>query len=475
MISKIYIRAIFALAIVFTAVQLSAQSPMSLYFLETLPQTNNTNPASTPRANVFVSIPSAYAGMHTDLAAEDLLQKQSGQWVTPIDKSFNYDDLYKSIGESGSFSAEVCVAPLAFGFRTGEKGYFTFSIAERAMTRGNMASDMFKIVENGLPSETRLDLTKTGARSIVYKELSFGYAREIDEKLTVGVHVKPLFGQLAAVSEIDNFVVQTGESEYAMQVKGSVYASAPMEVEEGEDGFPKDVEMDDIEPNTFTGLKNSGLAFDFGGVYRFNDKIVLSAALNNLGFIRWRQDLHSLSVSGEYKYDGVELNLNTLDSIGDMLENELDTIKNVLDGDMGNGKFSTGLTPSLYLGGQYMVNNSLSMGLLLRSTFEKYNFRQEFCVSANWNPRQFLTLGLNYNKEINGSSAIGMALALRGGPLQFYVVADHIPFKYNTIQDNGTSYPVPMHLESFSLMTGINFVFGANGNGEKVNKKKRRH
>ena len=468
MIFNKYIRAVIVFATLLYGVNLSAQSPLSTYYLECLPQVNISNPAMMPRANTYISIPSVYAGIHTDLAAEDLLQKQNGQWVTPIDKSFNYDDLYTSIGKSSALSSEISIAPIGFGFRTGERGYFTFSFAEKISARINIASDFFEIADKGLPVNTTLDLSRTGEKLMAYKEISLGYAHKIDEKLTVGIHVKPLFGQVASISEIDNFVIKTGLEEYTLNVKGNIYASAPLEVEEGEDGFADNVEFQDLEDSEYnskygSGFKNSGIAFDLGGVYAYSDKIVFSAALNNLGFIKWKEDLHSQSFSGEYKFTGADVGVLTLDSIGEMFKNEMDSITDVLQGETGNKKFSTGLTPSLYIGGQYKVNHAVSLGLLSRSTFEKYNFRQEFNLSANFNPYSFVTASINYNKEINGSSAIGLALALKGGPIQFYIVADHIPFKYHTIEDDGTSYPAPLHMESFSLMTGINFVFGAKG------------
>ncbi|MBI9061621.1 MAG: flagellar motor protein MotB [Marinilabiliaceae bacterium] len=449
---------------------LIAQNPTSLYYLENLPQNNFVNAAMMPRCKAFVGFPfinSIYTSAHSDLAANDLLQKTNGQWLHPLRQSFDYNKLYKSVGSSVSFSSSEYVAPLFFGFRTG-KGYVTFAMSEKIGVRGNIATDLFKIAENGFPDNSTFDLSSTSVKAMYYREISLGYAREINNKLTLGVHLKPLFGQGAIESRMDKLLLKTSKEAYSVDVTGDIYSSLPIDVEEGEDGLPENIEFRDMDAKEAIdqygfNFSNPGLAIDLGGVYTLNENWSFSAALNNLGFISWKEDLHSISFNGKYSFDGPDLTVYNRDSIGDIMESVLDSMKNAISSNTAHKSFTSTLAPALYLGSSYSVNHVLGLGFLSRSTFEKHNFRQEFSLSANLNLYHCLTTHVNYNVEINGGNNIGMGLALRAGPVQFYFLADHIPLKYNIIDDNGSQIPVPMSMENASFMLGINFVFGANG------------
>ena len=78
------------------------RQPHALYFMETIPQISQMNPAFQPRANGYVMLPSMNIDFLSDLAVKDILQKNGNRWDTPVQKYYDYDILWKSIGKKAA-------------------------------------------------------------------------------------------------------------------------------------------------------------------------------------------------------------------------------------------------------------------------------------------------------------------------------------------------------------------------------------
>jgi hypothetical protein len=450
---------------------LRAQQPLSLYYLENLPQSNMMNPAIMPRANFFFGMPGinsinlTYMG---DIAFNDAIQKTGdGDWVTPMSNRYDYGKLYKTIGKSINNNVYANISPLFFGFRA-KNNYFTFAITEKAMAETGLPSDFIKIGDVGFPDGSVYDFSTLRMRAIYYREYSVGYARTINKKLTVGIHAKHLYGLAAFTTDINQLKMSVGREQYEITASGNIYSSFPMDVTPNENGLPEDIEVKDLSSSEWrsralSNYSNPGMAFDFGAQYQFNERISFSAALNNLGFIRWKKDLNSLSFNGTYNFKGLNANADNHDELDDAVDDIMDSLKTVIKYNTSHQKFSTSLSPFLYLGSSYKVNHYLTMGFLSRSAFYKYNFRQDFNLSANINCYRIFTFNLSLNQRIKGPGYAGMGVSWLMGPAQFYLLADHIPLRYSIIDDDGDKFPIPSRLKDVNIMTGINFVFGSKG------------
>ncbi len=449
-----------------------AQNSSLLYYLENLPQTNYTNPAMMPRTNSFFGLPgisSIAFNFKSDIAPKDLLQKSGDRWVHPLDAAFDYNKLYKSIGKSASVNTELAYTPIYFGFRTGN-GYFTFSLQQKIKARFGLPQDLFRITEKGFDSGTILNLVTLETQILAYHELSIGYAHKIDKHLTVGVHIKPLSGIAAAQMKFNEFLIQNNRINYNMHIDGEILTSSPfIEFVPSEDGFVKEFETDDdistsdIVNNVIPKFSNFGLALDLGAVYDLNREFSFSVALNNLGYINWKTNTNATSTKGKYMFTGPDISINQIDEMDVAYEEIADSVMSVIDGNTSNKSFSTTLVPELMLGSVYHVNHVLDLGFLSKSTFAKYNYRQEFVVSANFNLYKTLTTNIAYNHEIRGAKDLGIGLALSAGPAQLYILINNIPFYYDKIVDEEKEFIVPTKTESYSFMMGINIVLGKNG------------
>jgi len=446
-----------------------AQTPMSLYYLENLPQSNFVNPAMMPRTNAFVGFPlinSIYISHQSDVSMKTFLQEDGNQWVSPLDANYDYDKLYRQIGKCANINENEAISPIIFGFKT-HKGYFTFAYSEKLSFNGRIPADLFKIVENGFPDNSQFDLKTLGADVNYYREFSFGYATKVNDALTLGVHVKPLFGLAAMRFDINKLDLNTSLDEWSFDVDGSIYSSFPMDVYSGSDGKPDSLEIRDLKGSEIkkkvTNFSNPGLALDFGAVYELNNQWSFSGSLNNLGFISWKTDLNSVSAKGKYNFNGLDIEVQNLDSIDNAFSDLLDSLTTVVDVQSGHQQFKSYLTPVLTLGAQYQASYTVSFGFISQSFFQKYNFRQNFNLSTNINFYHFLTASANYNISVKGVNSFGFGLAFKGGPFQLYVLADHIPTRYTKVEDGSSSYLVPSTTKEFNVMMGLNILFGGKG------------
>jgi hypothetical protein len=203
-------------------------------------------------------------------------------------------------------------------------------------------------------------------------------------------------------------------------------------VVEGEPGdFPESVEGREMSASDWSSylsaFKNPGIALDMGAVYALNDQWEFSAALNNLGFIKWTEDLNSLSFNGIYSFKGLEVDGSNKDDLDAAVDAIGDSLKTVINYGVGQEQFSMGLIPGLYMGASYNLNHAISFGFLSRSQFQKNNFRQDFNLSANLQPYSFVALNVNYSLRVNGGNGLGTGVSLLMGPLQLFLLADYHP------------------------------------------------
>ena len=456
------------------AVNGQVRQPHSLYFMETIPQISQMNPAFQPRANVYVMLP---ANVNIDvvsaLALKDVFQQQGNKWYTPVEKQYNYAQLRKTIGtKTTMMTTGIDVDLIGFGFRL-NNSYISFGISEHVSGIFGLPSDLFKVTENGFPDGTFLDLSPLQTQAMAYKQILIGYSGKLGDKLTLGVNVKPMFGQVAFATKIDKIDIHTGDWEWDLNMKGDIYSSLPVdEVIMDEDGKIDEVKFrdtDDYKASDWvqdygTNFNNPGVAFDIGAAYQVNERLALSLAVNNLGFISWKEDLNGMNFNGKATFNGVAYDYSK-DDIDDLFLNLGDSLLATFDYSVQHDKFTTVLPPVLYAGASYQLSKSISVGLLSRTVFWKNNVRQSFNMSFCLQPYSFFAVNASASYQLKGGVYLGGGFTFFLGPLQFFLLADYIPVYYSTLRiDDGDKIPyIPEQLKTFTLRTGLNLVFGKHG------------
>ena len=471
-------------ALISSAVFGQARAPHSMYFMETIPQISQFNPALQPRTNVYISLPGVGIDFHSDIAIKDVLQRHGDNYFTPVEDEFDYKKFYNATGKSATMiNVGVDIDLLGFGFRTG-KGYFSFGMSEHAGAKFALPTDLFKIPEKFFPDQSEFNLSPLRVEAKTYLQFRVGYSHQFNEKLTIGMNVKPLFGQMTATTKFDNFHLKTGINEWIIESKGKIHTSAPVEIIRDDEGkiSVSEERLDELQDmidagewaqlanRYFFNGNNFGIALDLGAAYQITERLSVSAALNNIGFIAWNRDLSGANFGGEFTFDNrtIDLNLadylNDNDKLNELLDEIGDDIFDDLEFQPYDGKFRTSPPPVLYAGASYLFNSYLSAGFLSRTTFWQNAVRQSFNLSVNLQPYSFVALTTGATWQVKGNVYLGGGLTFFLGPLQIYLVSDYVPVRYSTLQYNDTDIPfIPERQKTIYARLGFNLVFGKHG------------
>lgn len=454
-----------------------SQHPLSLYYLENVPQSVMLNPANAPRANSFIGIPVAnmvYVNYYSDMVGSDIFQKTStGKWGTFTNPEYDFSKFDRMIKKAANLRLEQSVQDIYFGF-SGKKGYFTFGIAEKLNQSVNMPASFFSILDKGFPDGSQLELSAFALNANYYREISAGYSYKFMDNLRIGANVKILQGLASVKTDITTLKLNTGRDVWDINIDGAIYMSAPVEVYSNDKGIPDSLKLlvegvDDGIKYGLLNFSNPGLAIDFGAVYQYNRDWKFSASVIDLGFIRWNSNLNTISANGTYNFMGINIDGSNIDSIGNAADAIIDSLKTAVNTKNSNQPFATSIGTKIYLGAQYNVNHYFNVGLLSRTSIYRNDVRQEFNASANLNLYHVLTANINTTVSLTGVASCGFGLGLRGGLIQYYMALDYIPYSYRyyTIDVDGEkildNQIAPSRFNNFNVVLGLNIIIGANG------------
>ena len=361
--------------------------------------------------------------------SKDRLTTFMNPYISTADalKGFNSGD-NKILGD-------VSITVLSAGFK-GFGGYNTIELNARTSFGMSMPYELFEFAKN--TGNRTYNIGNISANGQAFAELAFGHSRQINEKLRVGAKVKLLFGAGRGDVNIDNVKADlaaddkwtvSGHAKSEVSVKGFTYKTEEKEYKEEGRGtyqYVNDVDVDGA------GLGGFGLAFDLGGVYKINNDFTVSAALLDLGFIKWSNNMVAVNGGEEFVFNGfhdVAVNEDrggsTLSMQGDKYSDQLADFANLQDkGDEGGR--TTGIGATLNLGCEYTlpVYRKITFGVLSSTRFRGDYSWTEARVSANWTPMKWIDGGVNMAFGSYRNS-FGWVLNFHPKGYNFYVGMDH--------------------------------------------------
>lgn len=330
---------------------------------------------------------------------------------------------------------DVSITVLSAGFK-GFGGYNTIELNARTSFGMSLPYELFEFAKN--TGNRTYNIGNISANGQAFAELAFGHSRQINEKLRVGAKVKLLFGAGRGDVNIDNMKADlaaddkwtvSGHAKSEVSVKGFTYKTEEKEYKEEGRGtyqYVNDVDVDGA------GLGGFGLAFDLGGVYKINNDFTVSAALLDLGFIKWSNNMVAINGGEEFVFNGfhdVAVNEDrggsTMSMQGDKYSDQLADFANLQDkGDEGGR--TTGIGATLNLGCEYTlpVYRKITFGVLSSTRFRGDYSWTEARVSANWTPLKWIDGGVNMAFGSYRNS-FGWVVNFHPKGYNFYVGMDH--------------------------------------------------
>ena len=414
---------LYTLAAVLVCTGAAAQNP-TLYFMEGVPLRSQMNPALAPQRGYF-NIPvlgglAVTAGGNTSL--DHLLFRRDGRLVTLLSPSVSSADALSDLHSKNLVNADIRVNLLGFGAYTANRKHFwSFDLNLRTSVSTQFPYELFHFFKTGESAQVR----NLGLSSDAYAEAGFNYSFPIGEKFYVGARVKFLVGLARAKSYFTQFNVSLGENEWYAEAVGELEVNSnlltiPTRQEAGQDGVYRNYyQLDDMEFDAKFKPAGYGAAFDIGATYEPIPNLLVSAAVNDIGFIAWNKasSMHG-TVSRRLTFDGAQVDASGVADI---------------DFDLGELKFeqvdeeraTRRLHYTMNLGAEYRLwDRRVGFGALYQIHKYDYAALHNLTASVNFQPVRWFGLSGSYSFIDNRASALGLGLNLNPGWINFYVATD---------------------------------------------------
>ena len=456
----------------------TAQTSLSLYYMDNVPQTSILNAARQPRCNMFIALPGVSFRAESNIKESELFQNVDGEWHSFLDKAFDYSDLNKRFKKGARINTQTYINVAQVGLRK-EESALTVGIAERIDASMSLPTAFVTMLDKGFADGTTLDFSNMRLDMNIYRELSLGFSIAATEQLTVGGRFKFLSGFASVKTDISKFEVTSGRDQWLFNVNSSVSMSYPLTINKAADGtFAIDsVETKDLSASEWVNkavwnFKNPGVALDLGAEYKINENFKASAALNDLGVILWTDDMNTIHSNCSYTFDGVDMDLDDFLSdgtdFGNMISEVTDSIKSALTNTVSHDKFTTRTRPNLYLGAEYTPSYNMSFGFVSQTTFWKKSVSQNFNLSVNLKPYTFVGVTTGLNLDTKGCCTADFGFSLNLGPIQYYLMTNGIPIAYRRLKIDGSTTFAPYNVCDLTISTGFNIILGAKGFNDKA-------
>lgn len=436
--NRLFLMAVFS-TLVATA---SAQTLSSAYFTQDYKYRHDMNPALGNDQN-YISIPvlgnlSIQTQGNFGVGDVLFLNPATGRY----DRTFMHPDVSVSDALGGLNSdknkviGDIGITLLSAGFK-GFGGYNTVEISSKTQLGVSLPYDLFRFAKN--LNNDIYDIGDIDVRAQSYVELAFGHSRQIGDDLRVGAKVKLLFGAARADLSLkdvraempagaDKWIV-SGNAQADVMMKGFMFKSdrKDYELRSGSYDYVNDVDVDGA------GLGGFGLGLDLGATYKVMDGLTVSAALTDLGFISWSNDVQAVNRGTSFEFEGFrdisvneDRNPNTFKKTNKTYSDQVADFIHLKDeGDQGS--VTKGLAATVRLGAEYQLPmyDKLSFGLLLQQRINGPFSLTEGRLSANWVPLKWLDGGVNVAVN-NYAASTGWVLNIHPKAINFFVGMDHI-------------------------------------------------
>lgn len=471
------LRSILIVLLMIIVCNLSAQNSQVMYFMN-IPQNHLMNPALRPTNSVYVGLP-GLSGINLNINnnfvnfSDVFIKGQPHDSIISfLHPDYDVDKFLAKIKDRNFFETETSVQLLGVGFSVGADGYVFLDVNERIDGNLVLPGDLFRLALKGNQEFTGKTIDLSGLRAGIkaYHEFGLGYSRNITDKLRIGFKGKLLFG-IGTASLVNNSLGITVNNDYShtFDANMEVRISGPVIVYQDSKNNIDSIKFDGdrfkngtYARQFFTGSTNLGFGLDIGATYELNDRTFLSAAITDLGFITWTNDVTVIKANNEFKFSGLNMEdyfngSKTIDEIG---RNMVDSLKNAFASTVSNKQFTTTLPFGISVAGNFSITPQISLGLLSYTRIIEKQAREALTLSANLNLGNVFSTSLSYTASNYRYDNIGAGISFRAGVTQFYLVSDRLPIYWDKIKDSKSTVVLPSSWNTINLRFGMNLVFG---------------
>lgn len=478
---KQFLRTITLLGIITAgSLMTNAQQVNTLYFLENAPMRHTINPAIQPVQSFYMAFPaigytSVWLGNYDMTLNSWVYKNKAGQTVTALHPA--EFEAWNKLPNMIMLDEDATINLFSLGWQVRERGFFHINASERLTSTMSVPKSIFSgVVKQDITMTESLNLMSVSA----YAEVALGYSHYINEQWGVGAKAKLLLGHGYLDATVNQFDFHSSTEEIRLKANGMIRHA----------GIAKDLINANFSKDMLSYLNPSGygVAFDLGVTYKPIEMVQISAAVTDLGFIKWTGfgkgttqkpieggNLYinqTYSGAGDLEYNDYinngEFQMNDL--INDLTNNlqqyqneiiqqdELRTIDPVTN--MLHANLNIGVDANFW-------ENRVGVGVHSHTRFMTDTVTEEITLGAAFRPCHWFNLAATYS-FFNGKGG-NMGAAFGFAPydgLMLTLAADYIPLMYV----EGENIKLPYKTAGVNLALGITIVAGTNRSKKTIDK-----
>jgi hypothetical protein len=373
--------------------------------------------------------------------------------------SYSFEKFYEKLQEPGDAISSINIPIVYLSYRR-ENQTFGFSISEKMLADCNFDNEFLNFIAHGIEDYYGKDETfgPISLKAKIYREVKFSYARQINNRLSLGAGAKVLFGKFYYDMQNLNIAVTSDQSANTMQITpiGNFAISGPLSIEQYTDSLDIKTNLD--PGDYFFKFKNMGLAVDLGFTYETQEGTTISAAVNDLGFTTLKDNTYDVTYDGSLDYSAQDFyqsndttNINTYFEPKEALLAIIDSLPYLASEKQVYDRRYEMLPVKINLMVSQKINQSMSVGLSNNYTYQKdnsNNFTSAFFYSTLGKHLELSTNLVLYNFE---EIFPGFGINYTTRSTQLYLATNNI---LKLVQ--------PTSAKNLNLCFGVNFLFSTN-------------
>ena len=416
-----------------------AQEGTSFYHLGSATiQSTAFNASYFPKGDFFVGLPvlsgiSLYA--NNRFSYNDVVIKKGD--INEI----NLNKLVSSMGAANSFSFHGTISLAHIGFRApsglGVSLFANERLAANFVYPKEIAEFLFK--GNGDMVGQKIDIGKFGASINYYREYGLGLAYEFDGRLKVGARLKYLQG-FVNLSTPHNFnaTLKTSNENYQFEADWQNFQLRTAGISQFSD---EAINEEDLA-SYFISNGNSGFAIDLGLEYKLNRYYALALAINDIGYIGWKEHIQTSGLSDStFVYAGVEL------QGGDIIDS-ISLVSDKFKVDTTYEQYTSFLPANIIGSIVYTPVNGTDVITTLNAKIIQGQINPGFGLGIRQTVSSNVIVSASVTKLPQQFFNVGLGFAAKLGPVQLYMATDKI-----------LGYSAPS-MKWAQVQLGMNLVFG---------------
>ena len=361
-----------------------------------------------------------------------------------------------------SISASMQMDLFSAGIRLNDRNFLSLNVSNRAEMNLDYSKEMLSLLLKGNGADGILGKEQSPEiyfDGIHYTNIGVGYSKSLlAGRLQTGIRISYLSGQEHIRTEKADISLLTDAGDFTMTGSADIAlrtAGLHQGIFQGEGNLRIG--------NYFINNGNSGWGLDAGFQYRINEHWQVATAINDLGYIKWKNDVRtyrSKEPGAVVEFQGVDL-IDYADesmTVEEAFEELTDSLKGRFDLIENTSAYSSMLNLRTSSSVTFKINKRQSVSLFIQNNLYNKRIHPDVSLSYSISAGRWLNTSIAWSLIDRTAGNLGLFLSINPGPFQWYISSDNIlGLAY---YDRYGKIPVPAYARHASLRMGFNLTIG---------------